>query len=62
VRLRMGMVGGGLDAMAGELHRRAAATRASRIPPGQPEGYYEAFGNLYRNFADAITARRHGAR
>ena len=25
MRLRMGMVGGGLDAMAGELHRRAAA-------------------------------------
>jgi predicted dehydrogenase len=62
VRLRMGMVGGGLDAMAGELHRRAAARRGSRILPGHPEGYYEAFGNLYRNFADAIVARRQGAR
>ena len=25
MRVRMDMVGGGLDAMAGELHRRAAA-------------------------------------
>ena len=25
MKLRMGMVGGGIDAMAGELHRRAAA-------------------------------------
>jgi predicted dehydrogenase len=38
-----------------------AAKRASRIAPGHPEGYYEAFGNLYRNFADAIVARRGGA-
>lgn len=37
-----------------------AAKRASRIAPGHPEGYYEAFGNLYRNFADAIVARRQG--
>jgi predicted dehydrogenase len=39
-----------------------AAKRASRIAPGHPEGYYEAFGNLYRNFADAIVARREGNR
>ena len=58
----MGMVGGGLDAMAGELHRRAAAKRACRIPPGHAEGYYEAFGNLYRNFTDAIMAPRQGTR
>jgi predicted dehydrogenase len=46
----------------GEPYLCDAARRASRIPPGHPEGYYEAFGNLYRNFADAIVARRQGAR
>ena len=27
-----------------------AARRAARTPAGHPEGYLEAFGNLYRNF------------
>jgi predicted dehydrogenase len=46
----------------GESYLCDSAKRASRLPPGHPEGYYEAFGNLYRNFADAIIARRHGSR
>ncbi|MFN0039016.1 MAG: Gfo/Idh/MocA family protein [Burkholderiales bacterium] len=46
----------------GESYLCDAARRASRLPPGHPEGYYEAFGNLYRNFADAILARRQGTR
>ena len=46
----------------GEPYLCDAAKRASRLPPGHPEGYYEAFGNLYRNFADAIIARRQGSR
>jgi predicted dehydrogenase len=29
----------------------------SRTPPGHPEGYIEAFANLYRNFAAAINAQ-----
>ena len=33
----------------------AAATH-TRIPAGHPEGYLEAFGNLYRNFAAHIAA------
>jgi predicted dehydrogenase len=28
-----------------------AGQAASRIPPGHPEGYFEAFANLYRDFA-----------
>ena len=37
------------------------ATRLrSRTPPGHPEGYIEAFANLYRGFAEAIRARRDG--
>ncbi|HWA13460.1 MAG TPA: Gfo/Idh/MocA family oxidoreductase, partial [Burkholderiales bacterium] len=46
----------------GQPYLCEAAKRASRIAPGHPEGYYEAFGNLYRNFADAIVARREGRR
>jgi len=46
----------------GEPYLCDAAQRASRLPPGHPEGYYEAFGNLYRNFADAIVAQREGKR
>ncbi|MEO8165592.1 MAG: Gfo/Idh/MocA family oxidoreductase, partial [Betaproteobacteria bacterium] len=44
----------------GEPYLCEAARRASRIPPGHPEGYYEAFANLYRNFCDAIIAKREG--
>ncbi len=32
----------------------------TRTPPGHPEGYIEAFANLYRGFAEAIRARRDG--
>jgi predicted dehydrogenase len=46
----------------GEPYLCEAARRASRLPPGHPEGYYEAFANLYLNFADAIVAGRRGAK
>ena len=36
------------------------ATHNSRTPGGHPEGYLEAFGNLYRNFALTLTARIDG--
>lgn len=32
----------------------------TRTPPGHPEGYLEAFANLYSGFAEAIRARRDG--
>ena len=35
----------------------AAAKAAGRTPPAHPEGYLEAFANIYRNFAGAIRAR-----
>lgn len=35
-----------------------AATRVTRTPAGHPEGYLEAFANLYREAADAILATR----
>lgn len=37
-----------------------ANTAASRIPGGHPEGYLEAFANLYSEAARAIRAHRHG--
>ncbi len=32
----------------------------SRIPAGHPEGYYEAFANIYSNFANALLALKEG--
>ena len=37
--------------------RSAAAGRATRLPSGHPEAFFEAFGNNYRNFADTVRAR-----
>lgn len=38
----------------------AAADHATRIRIGHPEAFTEAFANLYRDFADAMMARRLG--
>jgi predicted dehydrogenase len=38
----------------------AAAKAAGRTPPAHPEGYLEAFANIYKNFAFAIRARNEG--
>ncbi len=37
-----------------------AAARASRIVAGHPEGFHEAFANIYSDAAEAIAARRSG--
>lgn len=39
---------------------RAVAGHASRIPAGHPEGYLEAFAQLYSDLAEQLTARREG--
>lgn len=36
------------------------ATHNSRTPGGHPEGYLEAFGNIYRNFALTLSAKIDG--
>ena len=36
------------------------ARRATRLPPGHPEAFLEAFANLYVDFADLVAARRAG--
>lgn len=38
-----------------------AAQAAARIPPGHPEGYLEAFAQLYSDFAVQIHARQNGS-
>lgn len=38
----------------------ASANRVTRIPGGHPEGFLEAFANLYSDFADQIIAARRG--
>jgi predicted dehydrogenase len=42
----------------GELSDAAGAH--TRLPPGHPEGYLEAFANLYRNYALTLQARLEG--
>jgi len=37
-----------------------AAARATRIPSGHPEGFIEAFANIYCNFADTLRANLTG--
>ncbi len=34
-----------------------AAMAATRLPSGHPEGYFEAFANIYRDFAEAVRGR-----
>ncbi|MCC8393588.1 Gfo/Idh/MocA family oxidoreductase [Paraburkholderia sp. MMS20-SJTR3] len=45
----------------GASNLRRAAAVSTRVPMGHPEGYLEAFANLYTDFAAAIRSRRtHG--
>ncbi|RAK50753.1 Gfo/Idh/MocA family protein [Phenylobacterium deserti] len=39
---------------AGSGYLSDAAVAATRLPTGHPEGFIEAFGNIYRDFAEAI--------
>lgn len=34
-----------------------AAARSTHLPPGHPEAFFEAFGNLYMNIGDTIRAK-----
>ena len=34
----------------------ASAAAATRTPPSHPEGYLEAFANIYKNFANHVRA------
>jgi len=41
-------------------HMSAAGAAASRIPAGHPEGFFEAFANVYRSAYDAMALRAAG--
>lgn len=41
---------------AGMGYLGSSAAASTRIPPGHPEGYLEAFANIYRNFAGHLRA------
>lgn len=45
---------------AGQGYLSAAAQFNARTPAGHPEGYLEAFANIYRNFAATIKAKMEG--
>jgi predicted dehydrogenase len=45
---------------AGSGYLSSFARHNSRTPPGHPEGYLEAFANLYRNFAFSVRALSEG--
>jgi len=38
----------------------AVAAHNTRVPGGHPEGYLEAFANIYRNFATTVRAKANG--
>lgn len=44
----------------GSSYMSSRARSLSRIPAGHPEGYHEAFANLYSAFTDALCRKRHG--
>ncbi|SHF48266.1 Predicted dehydrogenase [Fodinibius roseus] len=44
----------------GNPYLSKAAEAGNRIPPGHPEGFIEAFANIYSNVADVIGARLGG--
>jgi predicted dehydrogenase len=50
--------GASITKRTGNAYLGADAKAATRTPAGHPEGYLEAFANLYREFATAIRAQR----
>jgi predicted dehydrogenase len=59
--LRVSMLTGGHRILTrGMAGLSPLAERATRVAVGHPEGFHEAFANLYRDAADAIVARRLG--
>jgi predicted dehydrogenase len=44
----------------GQGYLGVAARAAARLPPGHPEGYIEAFANLYRSFIEDVRRLQRG--
>lgn len=49
-----------LRAGSGYAHLSSFTTKNCRTPGGHPEGYLEAFANIYRNFANTLMCRIDG--
>ncbi len=49
-----------LRAGSGNASLSSFATHNCRTPGGHPEGYLEAFGNIYRNFAQTLLSKLEG--
>jgi predicted dehydrogenase len=45
---------------AGSSYLSEVATHNTRVPAGHPEGYLEAFANIYKNFALTLMAKQNG--
>jgi predicted dehydrogenase len=45
---------------AGQAYLSDVAKHNTRVPGGHPEGYLEAFANIYRNFAATVSAKVQG--
>lgn len=45
---------------AGQAYLSDIAKHNTRVPGGHPEGYLEAFANIYRNFAATVAAKING--
>jgi hypothetical protein len=59
--VRLGVVGGGPGSNIGATHRYAARLDDRyALVTGHPEGFLEAFANIYSDIADAIGTRRSG--
>lgn len=59
-QLRLSRQGGATEILTRGRLDSAAARAATRLPPGHPEGYLEAFAQLYREAAEHIRARQQG--
>jgi len=59
--LKVAYVGGPVQILSrGGGYMLPSAANVSRIPAGHPEGYYEAFANIYRNFATTLIKKKNG--
>ena len=46
--------------VANREYNYAACTEQCRLPAGHPEGFYEAFGNIYHSFCTHLIAKKTG--
>ncbi|MBO8166797.1 MAG: Gfo/Idh/MocA family oxidoreductase [Kosmotoga sp.] len=59
--LKLSMKGEPLKILSrGNDYLSSAAQMFTRLPSGHPEGYFEAFANLYRSFCNKLSAKKAG--